>query len=120
MNESDNNRLDRIEALIEANMRAMEELRKRVDSNARSIEALTNNIAVSQQEAQRDRARLYQVMADLALSQAQMAETHTQFQRNIYQRHEELDQRQSELSNRQQDIVEILKLLTKQSQNDNN
>ncbi|GBF82422.1 hypothetical protein [Aphanothece sacrum] len=119
MTYSDPNRLDRIEALIEANARAIEALGKRVDSNARAIEALTNNMVANQQEAQRDRARFYQAMADLALSQVQMAETHAQFQSNIYQRHEALDQRQDELSRRQQDIVEILKLLTNQFKNDN-
>ena len=58
----------------------------------------------------RDRARLYQAMADLATNQASLA----QAQAGYYSRLEEVDKRQDELSRRQREIVEILKLLTKE------
>ena len=48
-------------------------------------------------------------MADLATSQASLA----QVQAGYYSRLEEVDKRQDELSRRQGEIVEILKLLTK-------
>ena len=90
MTNSDPNRLDRIEALVE-------KIGQRVDSNARAIEALSNNAA----EYQKDRGRLYRLMEDL-----------TQSQSRIYRVIEDLDERQGQLSRRQGEIVEILKLLT--------
>ena len=96
MTNSDINRLDRIEAIVE--------------SNARAIEALTANINQWQQEGQRQRARLFQTMADLANAQANFYQT----QAGFYHRLEESDQRQDELSRRQGEIVEIFKLLTQQ------
>ncbi|MBC6471954.1 MAG: hypothetical protein GDA48_03285 [Hormoscilla sp. GM102CHS1] len=84
-------RLDRIEALVE--------------SNARALEAMGDNVNKWQQESQRDRSRLYQAMTQLAQTQA-----------NFYERLDELDQRQDDLSRRQREIVEILKLLTQKLQ----
>ena len=48
----------------------MAALDARLDSNARSIEALSDNFSKWQQEAQRDRKRLYEAMADLAAAQS--------------------------------------------------
>ncbi|MBO1346483.1 MAG: hypothetical protein EBE86_003335 [Hormoscilla sp. GUM202] len=84
-------RLDRIEALVE--------------SNARALEAMGDNVHKWQQESQRDRSCLYQAMTQLAQTQA-----------NFYERLDELDQRQDDLSRRQREIVEILKLLTQKLQ----
>ena len=86
-------RLDRIEALVE-------KIGQRVDSNARAIEAISANTA----EYQRDRARMYKLMADLAQAQAES-------KKEMYRLLGDLDQRQSQLSRRQGEIVEILKLL---------
>lgn len=105
MTNADSNRLDRIEAIIE--------------SNARSIEALSNDLRVYQQEAQRDRARLYQSLASLANAQAELASSQANFyqtQSTFYNRLEEVDTRQGELSRRQGEIVEILKILTQQKE----
>jgi hypothetical protein len=87
MTNPDSSRLDRIEALLEA-------IAKRTDSNAKSIEALSSERFETERRLDRDRARLYQSMADLANAQA-----------SFYTRLEENDRRQNEM-------VEILKLLT--------
>ena len=68
MTNSEPNRLNRIEVIIE--------------SNARAIEALTN----SMQEMRRDRTILYQTMADVTQSQA-----------SIYRTLENLDSRQGQI-----------------------
>ncbi|MGK7872026.1 MAG: hypothetical protein AB4426_01530 [Xenococcaceae cyanobacterium] len=98
---TEQNRLDRLEALAEKILEGLQETRQRTDSNARSIESLTNTIA----ELTRDRGQMYQLMADLA-----QAEVETK--REMYRMMGNLDQRQNELSRRQGEIVEILKLLT--------
>ena len=100
----DPDRLDRIEALVA--------------SNARAIEAISANTA----EYQRDRARMYQFMADLSRAMADLAQTQAETKRELAQTQAEtkremyrmlnnLDQRQGELSRRQGEIVDILKLL---------
>ncbi len=78
-----------------------EQLKAMAESNARSIQALTDSvrelregIAESRQEYLRDRAQLYSLMADL-----------TQNQSRIYRVLENLDRRQGE-------IVEVVKLVT--------
>ncbi|MBC6423432.1 MAG: hypothetical protein GDA43_20725 [Hormoscilla sp. SP5CHS1] len=91
MTDYQSDRLDRIEALVE--------------SNARALEAMGDNVNKWQQESQRDRSRLYQAMTQLAQTQA-----------NFYERLDELEQRQDDLSRRQREIVEILKLLTQKLQ----
>ena len=101
---NDPDRLDRIEALIE--------------SNARAIEAISANTA----EYQRDRARMYQFMSDLSQTMADLAQTQAESnkelaqsqaetKREMYRMLNNLDQRQGQLSQRQGEIVEILKLL---------
>ncbi|NJK51016.1 hypothetical protein HC931_25525 [Candidatus Gracilibacteria bacterium] len=112
MTNADSNRLDRTEAILEQTVELVKSIGQRTDSNARAIEALSDELRTFQVEAIRDRSRLYQAMADLAQAQALMAQTHAQFQQNIYQRQSELDTRQGELSHRQGEIVEILKILS--------
>jgi hypothetical protein len=119
MTNADSNRLDRIETLLSQTVELIRSVGQRTDSNARAIEALSDELRTFQVEAIRDRSRLYQAMADLAQAQVQMAHTHAQFQQNIYQRQSELDTRQGELSRRQGEIVEILKILTARRDRDN-
>lgn len=113
-NGNDSNRLDRIEALLESIAQRLEETRAIANSNAKSIEAISNERKEFERELNRDRARFYQSMSNLASAQANMATTHAEFQSNFYARQEDLDRRQDELSRRQGDIVEILKRITKQ------
>jgi hypothetical protein len=99
MTNSEPSRLDRIEALVE--------------SNAKAIEALSNERLEAERRLDRDRARLYQAMAELATAQANLASNQSLY----YQRLEETDRKQDELSRRQGEIVQILRLLTDRSQN---
>ncbi len=78
-----------------------EEIKQLVASNAKAIQSLTEDLRTYQQEAQLDRARLYQAMADLARAQA-----------GAYERLEAQDEQIRLLSRRQGEIVEILKLLS--------
>lgn len=87
-------RLDRIEALIE-------QIGQKVDSNARSIQALSED----RRESERDRARFYQEMANLSASMANLSNAQADFYR-----------RMEDFSRRQGDIVEILKLLRQQGE----
>jgi hypothetical protein len=114
VNNADSNRLDRIEVLLSQTVELIRSVGQRTDSNARAIEALTNDVRTYQQEAQRDRARLYQAMAELATAQANFYSQQVTF----YNRLEEVDNRQNELSRRQGEIVEILKILTNRREED--
>ena len=78
-----------------------EEIKQLIASNAKAIQSLTEDLRIYQQEAQLDRARLYQAMADLARAQA-----------GAYERLEAQDEQIRLLSRRQGEIVEILKLLS--------
>jgi acyl-CoA reductase-like NAD-dependent aldehyde dehydrogenase len=75
-------------------------LEQLIASNAKAIQALTEDLRTYQQEAQLDRARLYQTMADLARNQA-----------SYYEHLEAQDELIQTLSRRQGEIVEILKIL---------
>lgn len=90
-----------------------EELKQLVESNARAIQALSDERERNERENQINRNRLYQAMSTLASSQAAMANTHAEFQANFYARQQELDERQQELSRRQGEIVEVLRVITK-------
>jgi septal ring factor EnvC (AmiA/AmiB activator) len=98
---NDENRLDRIEALIE--------------SNARAIEASRQEFLDMRKQWELDRSRLYQTMAELANSQANFY----QAQASFYQRLQEVDEREERFERQQGDIVEILKLLTQQNRSPN-
>ena len=106
MTNSQPDRLDRLETLLES-------IALKVESNARAIEALSNERVRYEQQAQQDRNRLYQAMTNLATAQATMASTHADFQTSIYTRQEELDRRQGE-------IVNILNLITERMTNAQN
>lgn len=62
--------INRTNQTLQQTNKSLAEVGTKVTSNARSIEALSDNLRTYQQEAQIDRARLYQVMADLARNQA--------------------------------------------------
>ena len=97
---SKDNRLDRLEIIVEKILEGLEQTKQRTDFNARAIEALSNSFKEEREERQRDRARLYQLFSELATAQANFYST----QANLNQRLEESDKRQAE-------IVEIMKLL---------
>lgn len=98
---AEENRIERIEAIIE--------------SNARAIEALTNTFREEREERRREQTRLYQAMANMADGMAQMSERVSaiasaqsslwEVQADYYRRLEEMDERQSR-------ILEILDRVT--------
>lgn len=75
----------------------MSDLEKLIESNAKAIAALTDDI----QEMKRDRDVMYNLMRDLAQNQSR-----------IYSLMESMDSRQSQLTNQQQQLIEILKKIT--------
>ena len=116
------NRLDRIVAIIESIAQqqqkfnqGLEDLDRRINSNAKAIEALCENTA----EYQRDRDRLYQLMASLATIQAEahsnMANAIADTRREAYQLMSRQDGQLQILSRRQGEIVEVLKQLAQKS-----
>jgi hypothetical protein len=94
----DDDRLDRFAASIEEGFAKVRQL---TDSNAKAIQALSDQAA----EERRARSRLYQSMADLAAAQS-----------GFYQKLEAQDELISTLSRRQGEIVQILKVLSDRSQ----
>lgn len=111
MTNSEPNRLDRIEAILES-------IGQRVDSNARAIQALADDRASSEKKLDRDRARLYQAMSQMAEGMAQMSDrvasvasaqaSFWKVQADYYRRLEAMDERQAQ-------IIEILNRLTNKS-----
>lgn len=98
MSNGEESRLDRLEALAEKILEGLAETKQRTDSNARSIEALTNEGRIA-------RNRLYEVMSRLAAAQA----TFWDIQEDYYQRLEQIDERQArmiELLNRLEERLE--------------
>lgn len=89
MNNSEN-RLDRIEAIVE--------------SNSKAIQVLSSDIA----EMNRDRDYMYRLMGDLTNKMAIL----TNAQAESYETMKNLDNRQSQLANQQQQLIEIIKSLT--------
>ena len=73
------------------------DLEKLIESNAKAIAALTDDI----QEMKRDRDRMYGIMGDLAQNQSR-----------VYDVMQNLDDRQRQLTNQQQQSIEILKKLS--------
>ncbi len=89
--ENYNDRLDRIEKLVE--------------SNARTAQILVNDAQQDREQWRKDRENLYELMARLAQAQASFYQTQSEF----YRRLEQMDRRQS-------DITEILKYLSKKDE----
>ncbi len=99
MSNSDPSRLDRIEALVE--------------SNARAIEALS----ASDAEGKKERARLYELVADVAQAQAYLAQAQADTKKEMYRLMSNFEQQNQELSRRQGEIVDILKVLVNKESN---
>jgi chromosome segregation ATPase len=94
---SDPSRLDRLEALAESILTGLQETRQGlqetkdiVNSNARAIEALSNNIA----ELQKDRKGIYELLGRLTRSMADFYETQSDF----YRRFDQIDARQERIT----------------------
>jgi hypothetical protein len=91
-------RLDRIEATLEAIAQSQRELidglketRAIANSNAKAIQALNDTVNSNIKKAERDRARLYEAMARMSAAQSHF----WQIQEDYYLRLGEVDKRQS-------------------------
>ncbi|MDJ0719886.1 MAG: hypothetical protein QNJ54_37650 [Prochloraceae cyanobacterium] len=100
-NNNNNERWEKIEKALQELIEQGKQTDKRINSNAKSIEALSADRKAAEERLDRDRARLYEAMADLARAQA-----------GYYERLEEVDKRQNK-------IVEILRLLTERNKEEN-
>lgn len=83
----------------------MTDLEKLVESNAKAIEALTSDLA----EMKRDRDLMYSTMCDLTDKVSTLVSTQTQ----SYDLMKNLDRRQDQLANQQQQLIDILKKITR-------
>lgn len=80
---NDSNRLDRIEAILEALASKQEEFNNRIDSNAKAIEALTQDIRDDRRRANEQIARLYEQTVRVSAAQADFYEMQADFYRRI-------------------------------------
>ena len=113
MSNSEENRLDRLESLAETTLTGLQEIklglqeiklglqetnqglketRAIANSNAKSIEALTNSLAESKKEWEKDRRGLYQLLGQLTRSMSNFYEVQSDF----YNRFDN-DERQSRM-----------------------
>jgi len=100
MSNSEENRLDRLESLAETTLTGLQEIRLGLqeiklglqetnqglketraiaNSNAKSIEALTNSLAESKKEWEKDRRGLYQLLGQLTRSRSDFYEVQSDF-----------------------------------------
>lgn len=88
-------RLDRVERILEENAQALRETRAIADSNARSIQAWENRIDENRQAAQAAQAELNRRISDLNSTVATLADivgVHEQQHQDSMRRHDELMQ----------------------------
>ncbi len=71
-----------------------EDLKKLIESNARAIEALTDNFASFQQEWQKDRKGIYQLLGQLTRSMSDFYEVQSDF----YRRFDQIEERQAKMT----------------------
>jgi methyl-accepting chemotaxis protein len=114
MSNSEENRLDRLESLAETTLTELREIKSGLqeiklglqetnqglretraiaNSNAQSIEALTNSLAESKKEWEKDRRGLYQLLGQLTRSMSDFYEVQSDF----YNRFDKIEERQSRM-----------------------
>ena len=107
MSNSEENRLDRLESLAETTLTELQEIklglqetnqglketRAIANSNAKSIEALTNSLAESKKEWEKDRRGLYQLLGQLTRSMSDFYEVQSDF----YNRFDKIEERESRM-----------------------
>jgi phosphoribosyl-ATP pyrophosphohydrolase len=81
----------------------VEELIKLIESNAKSISALTTDI----QEMKKDRDFMYDLMRDLTQKEIKIYDV----LQNLDGRQQQLTNQQQQLANQQQQLLEIIKIL---------
>ena len=80
----------------------MDELIKLIESNAKAIQSLTDDLG----EMKRDRDVMYNLMSELTAKQI-----------STYNIMKNLDDRQSQLANQQQQLIDIIKTLATEKDN---
>ena len=107
MSNSEENRLDRLESLAETTLTELQEIklglqetnqglketRAIANSNAKSIEALTNSLAESKKEWEKDRRGLDQLLGQLTRSMSDFYEVQSDF----YNRFDKIEERKSRM-----------------------
>jgi methyl-accepting chemotaxis protein len=107
MNEQQESRLDRLEALAESILAGLQETRQALqetqqglretraiaNSNAKSIEALSNSITEAKAEWEKDRRGLYQLLGQLTRSMSDFYNVQSDF----YLRFDQIDDRQARM-----------------------
>ncbi|MDB9392338.1 hypothetical protein [Microcystis aeruginosa] len=107
MSNSEENRLDRLESLAETTLTELQEIklglqetnqglketRAIANSNAKSIEALTNSLAESKKEWEKDRRGLDQLLGQLTRSMSDFYEVQSDF----YNRFDKIEERESRM-----------------------
>ncbi len=71
-----------------------EDLKKLIESNARAIEALTDNFSSFQKEWQKDRRGIYQLLGQLTRSMSDFYEVQSDF----YRRFDQIEERQAKMT----------------------
>lgn len=95
-------RLDRLEALAEKILEGLAETRLRTDSNARSIQALSNEWQKDREQWEKDRKGIYQLLGQLTRSMSDFYAIQSDF----YNRFEQIEARQADMTQMLQDMKE--------------
>lgn len=100
MSDNEESRLDRLEALAEDILEGLRETREGLqetraitNSNAKSLEALSNSITESKKEWEKDRRGLYQLLGQLTRSMSDFYNTQSDF----YHRFDQMEDRQARM-----------------------
>jgi len=96
-----NDRLDRLENLLEAMAQRQAEMEKMAESNARAIEALASDRTPSAIEVE----RLYRLISKVTEQQSKFCDTLA-----------ELNDRQAELSHIQKEIIDYIRVLSQKTE----
>jgi uncharacterized coiled-coil protein SlyX len=101
MSDNVESRLDRLEALaadiitgLQETQKGLQETRAIANSNAKSIEALSNSITESKKEWEKDRRGLYQLLGQLTRSMSDFYDTQSDF----YNRFDQIEARQARMT----------------------
>lgn len=82
-NNNDSDRLNRIEAILENIALKQQEFSYRIDSNAKAIQALSEEIARDRRRANEQIARLYEQTVRVSAAQADFYEMQADFYRRL-------------------------------------
>jgi septal ring factor EnvC (AmiA/AmiB activator) len=99
-----NDRLNRIEEILEKIASKQEEFNNRIDSNAKAIQALTQDIRDDRRRANEQIARLYEQTVRVSAAQADFYE----MQADFYRRIDAVEERYTQMMERVTAVLERL------------